>query len=62
MDNTQVVDNVFFAPPPRVSEGSHISKFADYKKLYDQSIQDPDLFWGNAARGNFYFCSNFEIG
>lgn len=52
MDNTQVVvDDVFFPPPKRVSEGSHISSFAEYKRLYDQSIQDPDSFWGSAAKG-----------
>ena len=39
--------NEIHSPPDRVSIGSHINSMSVYKKIYDQSIQDPNKFWSD---------------
>ena len=38
-----------FNPPPELSQGAHIKSLAEYKKIYDQSIKDPEKFWAEMA-------------
>ena len=38
-----------FPPSEEFSRQAHISSFADYRKLYDESIREPDLFWAKEA-------------
>ena len=33
----------------RVRDGAHISSLAEYQQLYQESIDDPDTFWGTFA-------------
>jgi acetyl-CoA synthetase len=49
-----------FAPPARVSEGSHCSSFEAYKAMYDRSIKDPNGFWGELARENLAWFRDFK--
>jgi len=39
-----------FAPPAEFAAKAHIKSLAEYEALYKQSIDDPDTFWGNAAK------------
>jgi len=38
-----------FAPPKEFSEKAQIKSMAEYKKLYDRSIADPEGFWAERA-------------
>src|SRR5665213_189253 len=39
-----------FPPPKSFSEKAHIKSFAHYRALYNESVRQPDKFWGRAAR------------
>jgi len=43
-----------FPPGEVFSKQAHVSSMAQYKQMYDRSIQDPDAFWGEIAEG-FYW-------
>ena len=36
-------------PPPAWASKAHVSSLEQYQKMYEQSIQDPDGFWGRIA-------------
>jgi acetyl-CoA synthetase len=38
-----------FKPRPHFSREAHIKSFAQYKKLYDESIKSPEKFWAKIA-------------
>jgi acetyl-CoA synthetase len=52
--------NEMILPPPRVSKGAHIETFSEYQKLYQQSIEDPNVFWGEQARKNLNWYHDFN--
>ncbi len=42
-------ENRKFAPPATFTEKSRISSLEEYEKLYKESIEDPEGFWGKVA-------------
>lgn len=44
-----------FKPKKSFSEQAHISSFDQYKKMYSQSIKNPEKFWGKAAEELHWF-------
>src|SRR5215831_7629840 len=40
-----------FKPPKAFSERAHIKSMAQYRKLYDESVQSPEKFWAAQAKG-----------
>ncbi|MBT8046410.1 MAG: AMP-binding protein [Pontiella sp.] len=38
-----------YPPPPRVSEDSFFPTLASYEKMYAQSMDNPEMFWGSQA-------------
>ena len=44
-----------FAPPAEISKHAHIKSMADYDKLYKESIENPDKFWGERASELHWF-------
>ncbi len=38
-----------FPPPVEFSAGAHIKSMAQYRKLYRESVTDPEKFWGRQA-------------
>jgi len=38
-----------FEPPPEFSRNAHIRSLEEYQDLYNESIKDPDKFWGRIA-------------
>ncbi len=53
MTDSGVNERVFNPPAGFVSK-AHIKSMAEYKKMYEKSIKDPDGFWGEIANG-FYW-------
>ena len=43
-------ENRVFKPAKDFSARAHIKSFAQYKKLYNESIKSPDKFWGREAK------------
>ena len=41
-----------FPPPNEFLERAHIKNLKEYKKLYDESIKDPEAFWEKQAKEN----------
>jgi acetyl-CoA synthetase len=44
-----------FPPSKEFSSRAHIKSLAEYKKLYEKSINDPDAFWGEQAQNLEWF-------
>ena len=44
-----------FPPPPEFSAKAHIKSLAEYEALYQESIQNPEKFWANAAKELHWF-------
>ncbi|MFQ5674378.1 MAG: acetyl-coenzyme A synthetase N-terminal domain-containing protein, partial [bacterium] len=42
-------DDLVFKPAPSVSKTAHIKSLEQYREMYDQSVQQPDIFWGRIA-------------
>lgn len=59
-----------YQPNPSISKKAFISSFDQYKELHKQSIESPQVFWGNIAKQfhwetpadpNNYVNYNFDI-
>ena len=44
------VENRKFDPPKELSKNAWVKTMAEYKKMYDRSIKDPEGFWGEMAK------------
>ena len=44
-----------FPPPQRIQKEAYVSSMAQYKKMWDQSINDPDKFWMEQAKSLTWF-------
>ncbi len=44
-----------FPPPKRIQKEAYVSSMAQYKKMWDQSINDPDKFWLEQAQSLTWF-------
>ena len=44
-----------FEPSEEFKKGAHISSLDEYKKMFDQSIKDPEGFWGGVAEDLHWF-------
>jgi len=44
-----------FKPKKSFSEKAHVKSFKDYKKIYEQSIKNPEKFWAKAAENLHWF-------
>lgn len=42
-------ENRLFQPPQKFSESAHIKSLEDYQRMYEESVNDPDRFWGAQA-------------
>ncbi len=38
-----------FPPPPEIAESAHVKGPEEYERLYRESVEDPDGFWGRMA-------------
>ncbi len=44
-----MVENRIFPPPEKLAKSAHIKGMEQYKRMYQESIQDPEKFWGKVA-------------
>ena len=44
-----MVENRIFPPPGELAKSAHIKDMEQYKRMYQESIQDPEKFWGKVA-------------
>jgi acetyl-CoA synthetase len=44
-----------FKPPKEFSAKAHVKSFAEYKKLYRESIRNPEKFWSRIAEELFWY-------
>ena len=52
-----MVDKIFY---PKGRNNSFIKDLDEYKKLYQQSINHPEEFFGNLARENIEWIDDFD--
>ncbi|MGA2233604.1 MAG: acetyl-coenzyme A synthetase N-terminal domain-containing protein, partial [Tepidisphaeraceae bacterium] len=48
-------ENRLFPPDPAFSAAAHIKSRADYDRLYQRSIEEPEAFWSDVARELHWF-------
>lgn len=48
-----------YFPPQSFSQKAHVKSFDEYKKIYNESVNDPKTFWAKVARENFYWEKDF---
>ena len=48
-------ENGMFAPPPAFRKNAHIGSLDEYKKMYQQSVDHPETFWGQIAKELHWF-------
>ncbi len=44
-----------FEPPPEFREKAYIKSEKEYERLYRESLEDPEGFWGRVAEELFWF-------
>src|SRR5689334_21063000 len=44
-----------FEPPEQFRRQAHIKCLADYERIYSESIEDPEKFWGRIAAELHWF-------
>lgn len=52
---TVLQENRTFIPPQKFQQEANISGIEEYQKKYEESIQDPEKFWENAAQELHWF-------
>ena len=46
---------MFFKPQSEFQDNALISSMQEYKELYQESIENPEVFWGNVAKELHWF-------
>ena len=44
-----------FEPPGEFAERAHIKSLAEYERIYKESVEEPEKFWGRVARELYWF-------
>ena len=42
-------ENRIFYPSKKFSQNAHIKSFEEYKKIYEESVKNPEAFWAEKA-------------
>ncbi|OHB67725.1 MAG: acetate--CoA ligase [Planctomycetes bacterium RBG_13_62_9] len=50
-----MIENRVFPPPEHIRKGAYVSSVEQYKKMWDESINDPDKFWLEQAKSLTWF-------
>jgi acetyl-CoA synthetase len=48
-------ENNKYYPPKEFVDQAYVKNRAEYEKMWKQSVEDPEAFWGNAAKELFWF-------
>jgi acetyl-CoA synthetase len=49
-----------FKPTKEFSSRAHVKSLAEYKKLYNQSIRSPEIFWGKQAKNELVWFKSWK--
>jgi len=52
---SMMAENRKFEPPKEIKDNAWIKNFSDYKKMWDESINDPETFWSKIANDFVWF-------
>ena len=44
-----------YAPPADLAANAHVKSMEQYQAMYKESIENPEKFFGDMARDNFYW-------
>ncbi len=55
----QLNSSSLFAPPARVSEDAYYPTLGSYEKMYAQSLENPEAFWGSQAEAHIDWFHKF---
>jgi hypothetical protein len=44
-----------FPPPADFAERAHIKSLEEYERIYKESVEEPEKFWGRVARELYWF-------
>jgi acetyl-CoA synthetase len=58
--NSNIDPSDVYAPPSELAAKAHCKTFDDYKRMYVESINNPEKFWGDIARENFHWQTPFK--
>ena len=53
------MSKMIYNPPVDFANRAQVKSFAEYEKMYQRSIDNPELFWADIARDNFYWETPF---
>ncbi|HLD76266.1 MAG TPA: AMP-binding protein, partial [Candidatus Norongarragalinales archaeon] len=53
--HSSLEENRIFQPPASVSINAHVKSLEEYKKIYQESIADPESFWKKHASSLYWF-------
>merc|ERR1719161_2632298 len=60
--NADIDESEVFPVVESIKSRAHVSSMERYREMYRQSIEEPDVFWGEMAR-SFYWKQDFtEVG
>ncbi|MCX7713816.1 MAG: acetate--CoA ligase [Chthoniobacterales bacterium] len=48
---THLKEGRFFAPPKEFAQRARISSMEEYRRMYRESLEEPEVFWGREAQG-----------
>jgi hypothetical protein len=57
---TEATQQHVYPPPAELSTNAYCKSLVEYKKMYKQSIDDPETFFGTMARENFHWEVPFD--
>lgn len=49
-----------YQPNPAIAKSAYVSSFAQYKQMYQKSIDNPEEFWGEIAK-QFYWETSIDV-
>jgi len=47
--------NLLFPPPQEFVDQAHVKSLEEYEKMWKQSVEDPETFWGNIAKDLYWY-------
>ncbi|MEW6088921.1 MAG: acetate--CoA ligase [bacterium] len=53
-------DNKKFYPPKKLSEKAHVKSMKEYERLYKESVENPEVFWGRMAEENITWFKKWD--
>jgi acetyl-CoA synthetase len=61
-NDTEVLDELqaIYPPPKSLAAKAEVGSLAEYKRLWQKSIDDPAAFWGDLAEREFFWSKKWD--